>query len=168
MVAGIFAAHGVWVGEHAAKELPKTPEPYPSFENREIDNAAHAVIRSKRPQSYLFETIDRLNPSEPWLYKCNPEKARLLRALIPNSIVVRVFRYFPNVLASSDESTRPGRWNQFNILQGMRGPSVHTDELIDGNYSSLAAAFNQCGLTLDRELTAQQIRPELWHHKRPQ
>lgn len=60
------------------------------------------------------------------------------------------------------------RYNYMDALKAIHGGiEVFTDELIQGNYSSLERAFEYCGLDFDPKHADQEIDPTKWHYPTP-
>ena len=56
------------------------------------------------------------------------------------------------------------RYNYMDQIQSVYGgATVYTDELIEGDYSSLEMAFEYCGLPFNPEIARSEIDPKRWH-----
>ncbi len=154
MVASIFAANGVWCGEHPLKRMSNTPVPYPSFENKAIESVLRlgGRIADAVPDDCL------------WFFKGGPRWAWLILAQYPDAKIVKVKRKQKSILASSDAGKKHGRIAQIKQVDKFDGPYIDSDEILKGDLSSIAEAFDYCGLRLDEGIAKKCIHPDLWHH----
>jgi hypothetical protein len=180
MVAGVFAAHGVFVGtckeadsknekgffEHVGftklvielygKGLisrNRTPEPHPDFKGRFMD-----LIKE---DGYS---------GGPWLIKHAHVYHKIWKGFNPRFIVVK------RDTASISESSRDLGWasSMSHIIEGQKmldrivkehdAPVVDSNELIKGNYDSLEKAFKHCSLIFNKWTADDFIEPDLWRH----
>lgn len=161
LIAGIFHAHGVWVGNFHKKQMAKTPVYYDSFENIEIDN----WFRDKNQS--LIGLVETITPKDArWLYKCGPEKARIAMSELADlaPVLIRVTRKIESIVASSADFKAKMRCKQMANVMSMIGPLVDSDAVISRDFTSLKNAIEHAGLKFDPELAEKQIDNSLWHH----
>ena len=160
LIAGIFAAHGLWAGRFEKKDQVKTPTPYDSFENTDIDNWFRHGIG---PLQYVVDSI--LPEGKRLVYKCSPAKARQAYKALPDSHLVRCCRNFESIVRSSPDGQRQHRTEQLMTLFSMSGPFIDTDAVIARDFTTLACAFEYCGIAFDPATAEGQIDDSLWHHR---
>ena len=160
LAASIFAAHGLWVGEHRIKDQVKTPTPYDSFENVQIDQ----WFRNRRePLQALVDSI--LPKGKLLVYKCSPAKAKDAHQQLSGSTVVRCLRNFESIVKSSPDGQREHRATQLVTLASINGSIIDIDAVMARNFSSLKAAMAECGITFNHDLAESCIDDSLWHHQ---
>jgi len=185
MVTSIFHKHGLWIGQCEAINRFG----YFSFENTDIRNKLRNLVepdlqsptRIKRfVDRFTQDTVRRVlrrivPPNTQWVYKTMIDSWRMFDGLYPGIKFVFVKRNIDAVLASArDKDDHPdihaaaivrAKYEFMDGLSESRGiPFVNTDELIEGNYTSLEEAFAYCGITFDSGIADFIIKPEKWKH----
>ena len=160
LIAGIFAAHGLWVGRFEKKDQVKTPTPYESFENTDIDNWFRHGIG---PLQYVVDTI--LPEGKRLVYKCSPWKAQQAHKSLTDSCLVRCCRNFESIVKSSPDGQRQHRIEQLVTLFNMPGPFIDVDAVLARDFTTLACAFEHCGVRFIPAKAEAQIDDSLWHHR---
>jgi len=190
MVAGIFAAHGVWVGKDLRTKNEHNQEGF--FEHNYLQRLTCSLFPGDEgwnehvPPSMKQAILDKLVAtaqadgyiSGPWLYKSEAVQFPLWKGLNPKWVCVRrdadaIFKSSRNSglvgKRSTDEQVRKTIQNNVEkmdyVVENLNGVNVYSDEVIDGDMSSLDRAFQYCGLALDSKKAASCIRPEHWHYR---
>lgn len=180
MTAGIFARHGVWTGSCFMGDR-HNPRGY--FENIDIKslmkmwfgNLVHenklATPRENWKQAVEHTIREDGYHSGPWLVKTSPLYYRVWEEFSPFWVNVRRPKeHIINSCLKTRMVNRPkedlGRFIDFhNELMDQRGVDVFTEELIDGDYSSLENAFDYCGLEFNETIARNFIREDHWHFR---
>lgn len=183
MTAGIFAKHGVWVGETRQGDA-HNPKGY--FENLAVKRLIYRCAGMKRltAHNHLVEPVDGWADGirdilaregyrgGPWLVKHGAMAWRLWHEFEPNWVCVRR----RNSVESARRMVRPGNGltlreivdfhrRQMDIVRDRHGGvDVFTDDVVQGDYSSLERAFAHCGLTFDPAIADTFVEPRYWHH----
>ena len=185
MVTSIFHAHGLWVGRCE----PINQFGYFPFENVDIRLRLRHLVTPDLQSDARIKTFNSgchlgfvrkciaeiVPPDKPWVYKTGIDNWCLFDGLYPDMKFVFVKRNTDSVLASlqdkedsPDLHSRPiieAKYRTMDELSASRNiPCVHTDELIDGNYTSLEKAFSHCDLSFMSEIAKLIIRPESWNY----
>lgn len=183
MVAGLFAHHGLWVGDKyvTGSGLGKD---YPSYETREVkswlreryDLQGAELVTNTQAGQFADFIAGIVPPGRRWLVKCGVMFWPLFEPLNPHIVYVR--RDFENSVAAI--MARPGAaaeavvrdliarryalMDQIHAEHG--GTMIDTDKLIAGDYGDIRAAFDECGLEFVEEIAKTVIQPDRWHfHK---
>lgn len=172
MVAGLFAAHGVFFGESiSANEY--NPKGY--FENIWLKDFFKGRLSGVDwPKDFFRELSDQgWCPCDPWGAKTGPAKAVLMLALKPTLIVV--CRRPIDQIARSRGRVHWAKGAPRNVAE--RGyerveemahvaeapiVDVHTDELVHGAYGEIREAFELLDVEFDREIAERWIDPTIW------
>jgi hypothetical protein len=190
MTAGIFAKHGVWTGGCRGSTAANFKG---HFENlrlkevlkREFPGVPQNNTRAVPPQGFKDVIVDTIRQDGykggPWLFKGTVMYWTALDALNPHYVCV--FRD-PDSIFASCRATRmympdaPDMDLMANILRQreemtmllrQRGAvPVYTDEIISGNYSSIANALTLYGITPDYDLIDEFVDPKLWRYGKRQ
>ena len=168
MITGIFAAHGLELGE------VRNSGPYKSLENIVLRD--HVRELSVRGKNKFLEYIPALGGTKELveqlgvdLFKCSVE---CWKPFEPFSTAVKIKRNIKNAAESVtkrgvdrdyDEAVKIIE-KRYQMLDSIPGPTIHTDKVMAGDYSELKAAFDYCGLVFDADLAKSCIDPTLWHH----
>ncbi|MDB4311999.1 hypothetical protein N9937_01075 [bacterium] len=163
LVAGIFEAHGLWIGRDGIKGADWTKNPYRDYENKDIDQWFR---NGKEPLQQYLESI---TPQDKRLvYKCRPDKAKKMKAKLNGQCqIVRCFRRFDSIVASDVENKGKkeiSRNQQVIDLCNLPGPPIDVDAVMARDFGTLANAFDHCGQTFVATLAEAQIDDSLWHH----
>lgn len=190
MTAGIFAAHGVWVGRHNREGRRNVKG---SFEGKAVRNAVihtfgrgHVVAGLPCAQTPGFRAaIERAVTADgyesgPWLWKgsamywpawfefpdakwivCRRDaEASVKSALMPPYV------YGKNC----------ARWEARRIVQAHNreldkivklfgAPEVDTEAVAHGDFLTIELALERCGIRPDRKLIEDFVDPTMWHFK---
>ena len=150
----------MWVGEHRKKEQDKTPTPYDSYENVDMDNWF------KHYRGSLRGVVDRILPKGRRLvYKCSPYKALVAHKQLPDSTLILCHRKFKSIIKSSPDGTLQQRKDQLATIETIDAPIVDVDAVIARDFSTIHAAIEHCGIEFDAAVTESCIDDSLWHHK---
>lgn len=172
MVAGCFAAHGVWVGPD--KE-PDEMNPKGWFENQQL---AHLRFRDALTPENVDEVIRKQGyTGGPWLHKHTPRYAHCWRHFNPIWVFVRreIGSIAKSRMASNglydDPNIETGRSVALEDQMAMNdvrdrvgGFDVWAGKIIAGDYSDLYPAFDAADLPLIPKLLNEWVEPDLWHH----
>lgn len=176
MTAGIFHHHGVWVGNCKNADA-RNKKGY--FENLDLKKLLlNHFGRMESPKNYnpdFTEAVKPLLPKEPFLFKHSALYHRAWDDFNPKFIKVR--RDFKSSLMSNIATNFLGKdplkakrllEKHYEAMDSVPGVEVYTDEIIKGDYSSLNAAFDYCGMELDHALVDEFVEPSLWHYQNSQ
>lgn len=188
MTAGLFAAHGVWVGTSRGGN-ENNPKGF--FEHTHIKQLLKKrfgwdlMALSKNPPQPIdgfygdITTIlekDGWN-GEQWLCKHSALYWRAWSDFKPKFILVR--RDIEQTVRSNiSVGLHRGEWTPKQLTEIMQahhremdilseyhdGKNVYTDELIKGDYSSLESAMAYCGIVMKEEIVKDFIEPKYWKH----
>lgn len=183
MVAGLFAAHGVWTGRYQQGNAMNAKG---HFENLAIKRMLIDCTGGRvpvqegiacEPVPGLREKVLNIIKREgyrggPWLFKGTSMYWPLWHDFRPRWICVR--RMIGSVLSSGQATgaflpTGPDAVNRhvqaLDFLRDERGGvDVETDQLIAGDFRTLEAALAYCGITMDVAKVRNFIDPALWRH----
>lgn len=181
MTAGLFAHHGVWVGSyqegnrlnergyfegHAVKKLIK------SWHNAIV----HKGILAKELPGFRDEVERAIRrdgyEDGPWLWKGSALYHPAFFEFKPKWVVVRRDKEatIASCLKSKLLNTPRVRevidlhHSEMDRLVEQGAVEVKTDELVKGDYSSLEAALNHCGIEMKFDVVSEFIDPKLWHY----
>lgn len=164
LVAGIFAAHGLWVGRDGIKGAEWTAVPYRDYENKDIDEWFRSGKQSL--SQYLAEIVP---DGKRLAYKCRPDKAEKMKGKLNGQCqVVRCFRRFDSIVASDVKNKgkkEVSRGYQMIELCNLPGPPIDVDAVMARDFGTLANAFDHCGIVFDPAIAEAQIKDRLWHHR---
>lgn len=187
LTAGIFAEHGVWTGkcQSGTKANPKG-----HFENlamKKVMKARYPGVPERgiaTPDSMLHHAFADIMEHQgyrdgPWLFKCTALYAPALLYAFPGAHRVCVLRDPRSIFAStrkanffsglSDDELQANILKHQGFMMGLVNGGafpVYTDDLIDGDFSSIMAALEGCGIKPDPEKIGQFVEPRHWHYKR--
>ena len=165
LVAGIFAAHGLWTG-NCRKADRWNRKGY--FENNRLKNLM--IGRYGRPflgpypspddqwVRYVKGTLKTEGHNgEDWLYKCGAVYWQLWEPFEP--VFVKVWRPVDDILASYDRCRFLSRWTpaerrkiverQHDAMRRIEGPDIDSRALVAGNYTQAKSALRSVGLRMD-------------------
>lgn len=177
MVSGIFHYHGVWVGNC---RRPDRFNEKGYFENQDVKNLLKkycGVLVQKcevaeESDEFLTE-VEKLKPQFPWLVKHSSMYWKVWRPWEPVYICVR--RSIEGSVKSNRKTGMVGQKNIRRIIERHHdemdrsgGINVYTDQIIEGDDSSLRTAIEFCSLNYDPEITRKFVDPTLWHYKTSQ
>lgn len=173
MVSGVFEKHGVWVG-NVRKADPYNKKGY--FENRDIKRLQYQLFGRNllgdfpEPTDQWITELQKIIMPEPCLFKTGAFFHKLWEPFNPK--IVKIFRPIEDVLDSykrceylkeySEEEREFIVRRQYEAMKTLDGVWVYTQELIDGNYSTLKDAFAYCDIEFDQAITQGFIDEELW------
>lgn len=159
LIAGIFAAHGVWVGGFSKKVMSNTPIPYDSYENDDVNKwfLSDGEID-------LFDIVPK---DSRWFYKCSPEKAIRILKVLDNPVCVKIERKPKSIILSSADVKHIHviRMKQMAMLEEMDGMWISSDDIMAGNFSGIKSVFTDIGLVFDQSKANKVIDRGLWHHE---
>lgn len=179
MTAGLFAKHGVWVGNcREGDGLNKKGY----FENQDFKRLVkgirligiHIADRTPfEPDKRVTDRLINLQPEAPWLVKSSAMYWKQFDHLKPYYICVR--RNKADCMASNKRALlyREGHEASFDrhakemdyLVETRQAINVYTDEVNQGDYSSLERAFEHCGIEIDLDIVKDFVSPKLWHSK---
>jgi len=168
LVAGVFKAHGCNLGgcgefaDYARHENLRLKE---HLKYRQHENGWKFPQYVKDPGG-TAELIARLNLD---LYKCGVEYWHILKPFA--SYVVKIRRdpvaAAKSVAGRHDDNMKEAVYRvgkRYEMLDTITGPTVDTDAVIAGDFATLQAAVEHCGLAWDEAKAQAVIDPKLWHH----
>lgn len=182
MVAGLFAAHGVWVGTYWPGDQWNAKG---HFENVPIRNALKErfgkIVGTGEPADPVDGWRDKClglirgdgYDGGPWLFKGTAMYWPLWGEFSPRWVCVRRSL---DAIRSSGEASGMLRGVSDAALQAhvdaldhirddLGGVDVDTSALVgEGDYSTLERAFEHCGIEMDPEIVDEFIDPGLWRH----
>ena len=176
MTTRIFHEHGLWVGRYLSKNG------YPGYENADIKDITRGMVDGKVDgqrlikQGYTKEDFHRVFDDrcpEDWVFKTGidwwdlwqgyPAKFVFVQRRI-EGVAMSLHKGHGRDLRGSIRSVT----NQYEFMDQMSEkhgiPIVRTDELIRGDYSSIKAAMDYCGLSFDPKIADRCIEVKRWHH----
>ena len=177
MVAQVFAEHGVWHGGHMSDE----GYPTVTYENRALRDLVQTEyggdflsdIRSIFPIRDKIEDIIKGQGYEdgPWMFKHGAQYYTMWEEWEPSFIFVK--RPLEDILASYDRCGWLGdRYTpdeverivvrSVEVMDSLDGIEVFSDQLIDGDYSSLEEAFEYCDILFKQSIADAVINPNEW------
>lgn len=185
MTAEIFHRHGLWVGR-----LPLEQQ-YQTWENEDIrlplkkltvTQTADALrLRELAPGKTVDDVLGLFRSAVPedvdWMHKVPICRWYVLRAAFPQARIVLIRRSTQSVCESlQDKVNNPARdWQTMRehvtvrhaFIDGLAMeyglPVVQTQEIVDGNYATLANAMRCCGVKFDPSIADQVIDRTKWH-----
>lgn len=165
LVAGSFAAHGVWCG------ISGVTHGYATYEDARVKRLLRAAgkgdwcERLVQPYPPFKHEVDLIKPQVgPWMIKCSVEFYPVVATAYPEASLVFVHRN-PEDIHKSIMSKRPGSslatvqritaWRlrtmwKLNELYG--GEWVHTTSIDEDFWHTLQRAFAYTGIQFDRSL----------------
>ena len=179
MTAGLFAKHGVWVGPYRKGDSRNAKGYYESapFKQSLVDNCGRLAPDGKLAKPVegwrnIAELLldDHGYKGGPWLVKHSAMYYPVWHEFSPQYICVRrdlraveqsgkATGYFRNSAA-----IEPHVEALDYVRDNLGGVDVFTDEIVQGNYSSLQPAFDACGLKMDESIVRDFVDPTLWHY----
>lgn len=179
MVAGLFAAHGVFVG----KTRPITPfNPKGNFEGSAVSSVLGPVygplvsVGSEAPpvRGLKKKILDALSKAGyaggPWLWKGSAMYWQAFCSFDPHWITVR--RSDAAILQSNKSFKRMGGAPQHSLrahnavldkLEAAGASRVDAAALITHDFRQIRKAFERCGLAFNERIAREWIDPTLWH-----
>lgn len=180
MVAGVFAAHGVFVGtcKEADSKNEKGFFEHVGFTELVIKLYGRGVISKNRVPEPHLDFKGRLMAlmeedgydGGPWLIKHAHVYHRIWEGFNPRFVVVK------RDAGSISQSAEDLGWRSSisyiiecqkmldRVAKKHGAPVVDSNEVVKGNYDSLRAAFDSCGLIFNPWVAGQFIEPKLWRH----
>lgn len=175
LTAGIFHHHGCWKGKYNTG-CSFNPKGY--FENldakeiliRRCGRLAQGIIPATPQAGFRKELLERLKPQGKWFVKCSAMYRAAWDEFDPTFVCVR--RKTEGLIGSNRKSgfmgTRdPDRLkmiidahNREMDLSG--GVDVFPDDLVNGDYSSIARALDHCGIEPDYDVIEDFVEPKYW------
>ncbi len=185
MVAGIFAAHGVWVGtaKPANENNPKGNFEQQTIRRLIIESQRNSVVEGRLSYYNLAITqrIAHLRDADgyeggPWLWKGSALYYPLFEDFKPKWITcrrdkessfnsIRASRLFGNRI--NDVQLRrviDAHHNAMDDLSAMGAVEVDTKSVAMGDFTTIEKAINHCGLEYDEAAVRDFVDPSLWHH----
>lgn len=187
MTAGIFSQHGVWSGT-CRQGTGRNPKGF--FENiriREVvRNMQGSIVHGGRlgkEKPGFREAIENAvlgdgYGSGPWFWKGSALYWPAWFEFDPTWIVVRrdkestfkSCRRAPKVFSSNMSDSQ--LWANINLhheqmdrLVDEGAVEVDTRAVASGNFTTIRAAIESCGLEFNETVTREFVDPKLWHHK---
>jgi hypothetical protein len=177
MTAGILAKHGIWTGDYRSGDKINQKG---HFENLNFKRLVRAHKKTKihvngpfpADKEFLTEFLSS-NPVEPWLIKGSAMYWKLFEELNPKYICVRrdkdscmkscknVGLYFDGMEKSFDR-----HMSELDFLvEDKAGVNVYTDQIINGDFSSLEEAFDLIHIKFDPNKASEFVDRKLWHYE---
>ena len=180
MIAKIFKAHGFHLGD----DRFVNPYGYRTYENIDIRRAINRISTvysglDKRLNSGFsskhVQDIFRINMRRsPWCIKVGPQYFRVLTDAFPGINCVLVLRDTESII-KSQQAKRGGNdvmeyvemyVDGINDLHQEHGfPIIQSDEVIAGEYASIEAAMDYCGVSFDPDTAENCIDRGIWHYE---
>lgn len=179
MTTKIIAEHGFWLGTLKAHD---SGYGYFDFENQDVVwkmrqlwpgiqrvGYQHSFDAIQEFKAYLEETVP---PDTPWVYKSGVPYYPIWKQVRCRKVLVR--RNFDSV-AESHSAKTPTSWAEitkrlrcyYRMMDEIEGdgvPVISTDEVIKGDYTSLAKALKRVGVDFDPAIADRVIDRTKWHH----
>ena len=176
LVTKIFHAHGCWVGSTAVDpNTAKSNKPaYPVYEWTELKWAMKpkgagwkldgTFVKPDPVRALEVEGVIRKRTEAYFIWKGLPDYHPYLMPYNPKIITIK--RKIENVIASeeADPYWASVTRRRVELMEELNGVEVDTDQVISGDFTSLEAAFDHCGIAFDPLLSERQIDRSLWHH----
>ena len=188
MTAGLFHHHGVWSGTSRGGN-ENNPKGY--FEHTLLKKqlkkewGLDLFKLSINPPEYKEDFKDKVKiilekdgyPNGKWLYKHSALYWRAWGDFKPKYILVR--RDLDQTVQSNiDVGFHRGKWSRDELTEIMKahhremdivekehgGCNVYTDELVQGNYTSLEKALSYAEIDFNPQMTKDFITPAYWKH----
>jgi hypothetical protein len=165
MIASIFVAHGVWAGRSLNKNK------YQTYEWYEMKQAMKRYGPPLEGDGFHIpdnpERLDSLVRSKrgKWLFKSAPE---LIGSLLKyNPKIIKIRRDIASIISSQcvDKEWEEVINKRFALMENLGGVWVDSDQVINGDLSSLEKAFDYCDIELDYDKAMACIDQSLWHHR---
>lgn len=179
MVAGLFAAHGVWYGE-TRPILPGNPKG--NFEGTAIGDVldrhypplASIGLEGNSVPGIAYEIVHALQRTDycggPWLWKGSAMYWRAFVDLDPHWITVR--RDEAAILLSNRKNRRIGGNAEYAVaahrmmldyLEAAGAARIDSECVVNGEYRQVKKAFERCGIEFNEEIARSWVEPSLWH-----
>lgn len=177
MTAGIFDIHGCWKGNY---NIGCSYNPKGYFENldakailiRRCGKLAQGVIPAEPQSGFKQEILQKLKPEGKWFIKCSAMYRNAFNEFNPKFICVR--RKTEGLIGSNKKTGFMGTGDvdklkmiidahnrEMDISQGV---DVYTDQLIEGDFSSIISALKHCDIEPDLEKIRDFVEPKHWHY----
>ena len=169
MIAGIFAAHGVFWGKKQTQTAG-----YDTFENEPVKVVLKkhyglplCAMPATKPE-FITDIYATVPQNETWMIKTGIEYFDAMQPMIPfNIYLLRK----PEAVAKSLCQKRPGcnydealeiaqwRFNMMRVKYGtVGGAFIDTDRVIAGDFQQLKQAMEFCGIIFDEKKTLGAIK----------
>lgn len=191
MTAGIFARHGLWMGTCKNGDALNPKGHFEGLAIKKVMKARYPEVPAEgfaEPEPILKPAIlDALKgdgwQGEQWGYKCTALYAPALLAAFPEAHIVVVLRDPRSVFAStrstnmlsgrmSDDELRDNiikhQTYMSHLVDNEGALPVYTDDVIDGDFTSIMAALEGCGFDPDPDVIGDFVEPRHWHYQRSQ
>ena len=176
MTAGLFAKHDVWVGQYRPGDAINAKGHFENTLFKQLVRGKYKINDPKAPFPEDWRVLDRLlelNPPEPWLIKCWVMFWKIFDPLNPKYVCVR--RNKQSVMDSCkatglhnggcDSQTFDRCMAEMDYLVDMRDAvNVYTEDVVDGDYSSIKEAFEHCNVRFNEEIANDFVEKSLWHY----
>jgi len=180
MVTSIFLQHGFY---REASTVPVNPYGYKTYESNRLRAEINNITITHGPNSKAFkkgrgpDDVRQMFRSHmggtPWCFKAGPQYWWILKDAFPTANCVLIRRDIENNIKSQNEK-RGGedvrRWiegfvSAIQLLHEKCGfPVVDSDEVVAGEYRTLKAAMDYCGVEFDRDIAERCIDRSKWHY----
>lgn len=174
LVSSIFIKHNVWWGN-----TPKQISGYTSWENQNIKalqnrfkakywKKIHLTPVSSQWNAEFINQLKKIVPeNQTWMMKTGVEYFNAFKDLIPYNIFIRrpadqVAKSLTSKRADViyDDALYAAEW-RFDFMDKLKaeygGVDVHTDKIIQGDFSEIKEAIEYCGLKFDEKAANQAI-----------
>lgn len=182
MTAGIFAEHGVWTGDCPARHQPRNPRG--TFENIAIRDIIREhngkLVKSGEVSDRIpgfREKVEKAMLAQgykggPWLWKGSCiywpawyewDACKFVVVRRDIEATIRSINRPPYALPTHDQAKLRKiielHHQQLDVLLEMGAFEVDTNAVTQGDFSSIKAAIEGCGLTFNQEITNEFVIP---------
>ena len=179
MIAAMFAEHGFWRGPSRKTRRVNDRPAYETFEHDGIIKDLGLAFGRKRKvvpnPAKTLEIFERHVPADtPWMFKGSYRWWPALDGVFSGARFVFIHREPQSVARSvCDRQGKSGYWTRVKATEEIyekmgciaqeRGiPTIRTDAVAAGDYSTLEAAFSHCGLEFDKSIADKCIDQSKW------
>jgi len=172
MVAGLFARHGVFFGDTVPGD---EHNPHGYYEHPELIRRIDMGTLANWPERFWeVARKEGYEDGKPWALKRGPQAWPWIRLMFPRLIVVckrpkeqvlaSRLRRWPGKKGRHGEMWRQTRRSLAGVVEQAACPviTLHTDQIIEGNYQRLGEAFKAFGMAFDPAIAAAWIDPSIW------
>lgn len=178
-------AHGFWTGDRGGKVNPG----YRHFENYQVRAEINKCVELDEDrvfkhfkrgynQQRIHDIFAQRMPNRDWVYKVGVDHWPIINGLYDPMTCIIVRRNLESViesqiskrvgLARDRELCRRVNTARVEFLDHLADeygfPVVQSEELIAGDYSSVAAALDYVGVEFNPDIARERIHTGLWNH----
>ena len=182
MIAGIFAAHGVFTGQTTPATSWAPSGTFGNYRIKKVLKTGHpaGLQDLAKPVPNFQSRLDAAIIADgyrkgPWLIKCAAIYWPLFDDMDPDFVLIR---RKPDAVVKSNEATmitglsgdefekaRQLYEEQIDLLEMDGYPVVDSEDVVDGDFRALADAFDSCGLEFKPEIARDVIMTDQWHYR---